>query len=112
MTISAYLKDGRLSRYSLSCGCTERTEKEGDDAPPGAAMASVQLWKEHGCYHVRAIFQPSDASPMRRRWLATSKLTTARRLYRAMASALQRREGPTTCSLPAGLVSPSGNCYT
>ncbi len=39
--------NGRLTGYALACGYVERVESEDKSI-------SIDLWREHDCYHVRA----------------------------------------------------------
>jgi hypothetical protein len=63
-----YTKRGTLSAYGLGCGYVEHRERNG---------ISVELWREHGVYHVRT----HDYSAGRIHWSGSSLLGTARETF-------------------------------
>lgn len=68
MLTNIHRADGRLSAYGLACGYVERRERNG---------ISVELWREHGAYHVRA----HDSAAGRIHWSGSTSLTTARQTF-------------------------------
>lgn len=66
-----HTKAGQLTPYALACGYTTRHEK---------GEKSVQLWREHGVYHVR--FIDWTRPPAERRICENfTTLTEARKVY-------------------------------
>ena len=63
-------KNGDLSAYGLGCGYTQSHNAHG---------VNVQLWQEHGVYHVRV---HDFTTGKRMAWEVFNRLTPARKLYR------------------------------
>lgn len=79
-----YNADGSLSAYALGCGYVEVAEN---------ADYRCELYREHGCYHVRLLdYKARDAgAPFRewRQWQSTPTLSEARRKFRQLAKVAQ-----------------------
>lgn len=69
-----------LSQFHLSLGYVQESRKEN---------TRVELYKEHGCYHIRAFNY--DLAECRLAWESTRRLTYARKQYRAMRRLLDHR---------------------
>jgi hypothetical protein len=72
-------KGGWLSPYALGCGYVERVSAR------NIKEIEVELYKEHGTYHVRVHDRRNDASVNRARqvWLSFRTLTEARKQFKA-----------------------------
>lgn len=66
---------GRPTRYGLACGYVERYTLAVDDDGNETVR---ELWREHGCYHVREHRHGYG----RVFWTSTTNLTAARKLVR------------------------------
>lgn len=71
--------------YSLSCGCVERkrTAPYLDTSGNVVSDRHVEMWKEHGVYHVRATrFNYRDLPQTRLYWRSFPRLADARSAFR------------------------------
>jgi len=66
------------SVQELACGAVDRFAK-----PHGESKIQVQLWREHGIYHVRA---HNFDSHRRLVWRSFSRVTEARREFKKQVS--------------------------
>lgn len=87
MLAKFYTRAGWLTPYALACGYIERVEID--------AFTSVQLWAEHGVYHVRAVYGPG------RTWETFPTLGEARRAFCAL---VRIRSLPARCAEVAAWV--------
>lgn len=70
-------KDGSLSQYALRCGKVQQS---------WLGNTKVELYQEHGCYHIRAYNH--TLNDCRLVWESTWSLTYARKQYDALLKLL------------------------
>jgi len=81
---------GQLTAYALSCGCMETHRV------PRGHMVNVNLWKEHGTYHVRA---HNHTTGKRLFWDSFDTLTKARKRFSAAKKHLKAASLPELAGL-------------
>ncbi len=73
------MRTPKITRYELACGCTAGSIKDG---------ISVNLWMEHGAYHVR-VHDHNGAG--RLAWEVFPGVTLARESFRRMVRQYHRK---------------------
>lgn len=70
--IKEFNSKGELTTYALGLGCIQSKTKNNH---------RVELYKEHGCYHVRMFYDNQDDFK-RLSWESTHRLEEAREIYK------------------------------
>lgn len=71
-----YRKDGELSGYALACGHVV-------SKPMKHHTGEVQLYREHGCFHVRRLFRDGPTQNALRDWRVTKSRKEADKMLKA-----------------------------